>query len=334
MKISVSDIARLVEGKIIGDPDILIHGIASIENAQVGEITFVRNASYHKKAVATNASAILSEQEIPHTNKTFLLVSNPVVSFARLLTFFHPKKSPVPGVDPRAVIGQNVLLGKDIAIGAYVVIEDGAQIGNNVRLAPGVFVGAGSVISDDTQIYPNVSIYDGVKIGKRVIIHAGAVIGSDGFGFTRQGSKQIKIPQVGGVMIEDDVELGANVTVDRAMLGNTVIGEGTKVDNQVHIGHNVTIGPHTLLVAQVGIAGSVTIGHHVILAGQVGVADHVQIGNNVVVGTRSVVTKKIADNEKVIGFPVLPYHKGLAVLSSLEHLPEMRKQFKRSRKND
>jgi UDP-3-O-[3-hydroxymyristoyl] glucosamine N-acyltransferase len=335
MKCLLSDIALLVDGNIIGDPSILICGIASIESAKEGDITFARNASYHKKAIETKASVILSEKEMMGVRKSFLLVANPYYAFARLLTYFHPPERRIPGIDPRAVIGQNVKIGKEVSIGACVVVEDEVQIGNGVSLFPGVFVGQKSTIGDDTKIYPNVSIYDGVKIGKRVIIHAGSVIGSDGFGFTPypQGtlpqSGHFKIPQVGGVIIEDDVELGANVTVDRATLGNTVIGCGTKVDNQVQIGHNVTIGPHTLLVAQVGISGSVTIGHHVILAGQVGVSDHVQIGNNVVVGARSVVTNTIKDNDKVIGFPPLPYQKGLAVLSSLEHLPEMRKELKR-----
>ncbi len=332
MAISLSDIARLVDGKIIGDPSILIHGINAMESAKEGEITFVRSSSYYKKASATGASAILSEKEIPGAQKTFLLVANPDGAFARLLSYFHPPNKPIVGVDARAVIGQNVLLGKDVSIGPNVVVEDEVQVGDRVLLSPGVFVGRGSVIGDDTRIYPNVSIYDHVKIGKRVIIHSGTVIGSDGFGFTPYQSTHFKIPQVGSVIIEDDVELGANVTVDRATLGSTVIGEGTKVDNQVQIGHNVTIGPHTLLVAQVGISGSVTIGHHVILAGQVGVSDHVVIGNNVVVGARSVVTKKIEDNEKVIGFPTLPYQKGLAVLSSLEHLPEIRKKNKKTRR--
>ncbi|MBI3358526.1 MAG: UDP-3-O-(3-hydroxymyristoyl)glucosamine N-acyltransferase [Nitrospirae bacterium] len=329
MQILLSDIARLIDGKIIGDPSILIHGINSIECAKAGDITFVSSPSYHKKAGTSHASAILSEREIKGLRKTFLLVANPYYAFARLLSYFHPPRQPIAGVDPRAVIGQYVLLGKEISIGPYVVVEDQVQIGNRVSLAPGVFVGRGSTVGDDTQIYPNVSIYAGVQIGKRVIIHSGSVVGSDGFGFTPYQSKHFKIPQVGGVIIEDDVELGANVTVDRAVLGNTIIGEGTKVDNQVQIGHNVTIGPHTLLVAQVGISGSVAIGHHVTLAGQVGISDHVQIGNNVVVGARSVVTKQIKDNEKVIGFPTLPYQKGLAVLSSLEHLPEIRKEIKK-----
>jgi len=324
----IGDIARLVDGKIIGDPSILIHGINVIECAKEGEITFARTPSHRKMAVVSQASVILSEKEIPDARKTFLLVANPDYAFSRLLSYFHPPRQRIPGVDPRAVIGRNVLLGKEVSIGPSVIVEDQVQIGDRVWLSPGGFVGYGSAVGDDTRIYPNVSIYAGVKIGKRVIIHSGAVIGSDGFGFTPYQSRHHKIPQVGGVIIEDDVELGANVTVDRATLGNTVIGEGTKVDNQVQIGHNVTIGPHTILVSQVGIAGSVKIGHHVTLAGQVGVSDHVRIGNNVVVGARSVVTKEIGDNEKVIGYPTLPYQKGLAVLSSLAHLPEIRKKIK------
>ncbi|MEK7702857.1 MAG: UDP-3-O-(3-hydroxymyristoyl)glucosamine N-acyltransferase [Nitrospirota bacterium] len=326
MEKRLSEIAAFVNGEIIGDAGLRIHAINTLKEAREGQIAFVSDP---KKKVETAASVILAASAIDGLSKTFLLVKKPKEAFAALLSYFNPPIRPVLGVDPRAVIGREVLLGKEISIGPGVVIEDQVRIGNGVSLSPGIFIGFGTTIGEGTKIGPNVTLYHGVTIGKRVIIHAGSVIGADGFGFVQSGSRHLKVPQVGGVIIEDDVELGANVTVDRATLGNTIIGEGTKVDNQVHIGHNVTIGPHTLLVAQVGISGSVTIGHHVILAGQVGVSDHVEIGNYVVVGARSVVTKKIADGEKVIGFPTLPYQKGLAVLSSLEHLPKLRKEVKR-----
>lgn len=325
METALRDLAELVHGEIVGDATLLILGIGVPKEARAGEIAFVGNPN---KKITTDASVILTRRAIPGNSKTFLLVEKPKNAFALLLSHFHPAAAPVVGVDPRAVIGCNVVLGDEVSIGPAVVIEDDVQIGDRVRLSPGVFVGRGTTIGADSQIGPNVTLYHHVKIGKRVIIHAGTVVGADGFGFVQVDGKHKKVPQVGGVMIEDDVELGANVTVDRATLGNTVIGTGTKTDNQVHIGHNVTIGPHTLIVAQVGISGSVTIGHHVILAGQVGVSDHVEIGNHVVVGARSVVTKKIEDGEKVIGFPTLPYQKGLAVLSSLEHLPTLRKEVK------
>ena len=284
METGLSQIARLVEGQIVGDPNLQISGINTIDDAQDGELAFIASPQFYKKAAKTLASAILAEETIPNTEKTFLLVKNPRLAMVQVVQFFYPQQRPASGIDPRAAIGADVVLGERVFIGPHVVVADGVKIGNDVQLHSGVVIGRGSEIGEQSCIYPNVTLYDGVKIGKRVIIHSGSVIGADGFGFTPDQSRHVKIPQVGNVEIEDDVELGANVTVDRATLGTTRIGAGTKVDNQVHIGHNVKIGPHTLIVAQVGIAGSVSVGHHVILAGQVGVVDHVEMGDHAVVG--------------------------------------------------
>ncbi len=325
MELSLSEIAALVEGKIIGDPSCLIRDIVSIDEAKEGEITFLANPKYRKKVATTRASAILIQNEISGSRPSLILVDDPYYAFAQLLSVFHPKQPDPSGVSPLASIGKEVALGDGVAIGPFVVIEDRVKVGNRAQLGAGVFVGAGSEIGDETIIYPNVTIREGVKIGERVILHSGCVIGSDGFGFTPRKGRYHKIPQVGGVVIEDDVELGANVTVDRATLGNTVIGRGSKVDNLVQIGHNVIIGADSILVAQVGISGSAKIGSQVILAGQAGVVGHVTIGDHVVVGARSVVTKDIAPKQKVSGFPAVSHIAWLQAQASFLHLPALRR---------
>jgi UDP-3-O-[3-hydroxymyristoyl] glucosamine N-acyltransferase len=325
---TLSDMARLVAGQVVGDPTIPVTGVNTIEAAKPGEITWVSHPRFFKKAAETKATALLAKKVIPNCSASFLLVADPRQALVALLHFFHPPELIRPGIDPRAVVGQTVSLGQNIAIGPYAVIEDGVTIGNGVRIDAGTFVGKGSEIGDGVHLYPHVTLYEKTKVGQRVIIHSGTVVGSDGFGFILNHEGYLKIPQVGNVVIEDDVELGAKVTIDRATMEQTVIGRGTKVGDQVHIGHNVKIGSHTIIVTQVGIGGSVQIGSHVILAGQVGVVDNVQIGDGAIVGARSMVTKDIGPGEKVSGFPPLPHRKWLAAQGSLQHLPELRAEVK------
>ncbi|TAJ97812.1 MAG: UDP-3-O-(3-hydroxymyristoyl)glucosamine N-acyltransferase [Candidatus Manganitrophaceae bacterium] len=328
MEWALQEIANWVHGTVSGDPHLRIRGIASIEEAKEGEITFLANPKYASKALQTRASAILVRAKIEAASSALVIVDDPYFAFTQLLSRFHPPRRYPEGIDPRAAIGQAVILGTGVSIGPFVTVEDGAKIGDRVQLGAGVFVGEGSDVGEESLIYPNVTIREGVKIGKRVIVHSGTVIGSDGFGFAPHRGKYHKIPQVGGVIIEDDVELGANVTVDRATLGNTIVGAGTKVDNLVQIGHNVVIGDDSILVAQVGISGSAKIGRHVTLAGQVGVAGHLTIGDNVVVGGKSGVTKDIPAGENVSGFPPLPHKTWLKAQASFPHLPELRERIK------
>lgn len=328
MEITLNEIAQMLKGRLVGDPNLRIRGVSSLEEAQPGEISFIANPKYISMASTTRASALIAQSEMKGVRAAFLLVENPYYAFARLLTFFHPPRQYPPGIDPKASIGKEVTIGEGVSIGPFVTLEERVKIGDRVRLGPGVFVGAGSEIGDETLIYPNVTIREEVRIGKRVIIHSGTVIGSDGFGFAPHQRRYYKIPQVGGVVIEDDVELGANVTVDRGTVGNTVVGSGTKVDNLVQIGHNVVIGADSILVAQVGISGSARIGRHVTLAGQVGVAGHLTIGDNVIVGGKSGVTKDIPSGENVSGFPPLPHKTWLKAQASFQHLPQMRNQVK------
>ncbi len=328
MGCSLKTIAKRLNGKIIGDETLLIHGVAAIEDAQAGEISFVTHPKYEKKAASTLASALMTQKVFEGISKTFLIVEDPYFCFAKLLAFFNPPKRMPTGIDPSAHIGERVSLGEDVSIGPTVTIEDGAVIGDHVQIGAGSFIGAGSQVGPGTQVYPNVTIREGVKIGREVIIHSGTVIGSDGFGFAFHKGKYHKIPQVGGVIIEDDVELGANVTIDRGALGQTIIGRGTKLDNLVHVGHNVKIGNDTILVAQVGISGSVTIGHHVTLAGQAGVVGHLTIGDHVVAAAKTGVSKDVPSGEHISGFPHFSHKEWLKSQAVLRHLPNLQHQVR------
>ncbi len=320
------DIAEKVQGQVIGHPALKIDGIASLEEAGPGEITFLSNPKYAVKVAATRASAILVHAPIPGLSLSQVVVSDPYYAFSQVMTLFHPGEAPPAGVHSQTVIGKEVTLGSGVSVGPFVTLADRVKIGDRVCLGAGVFVGRGSVVGEGSFIYPNVTIREGVTIGCRVILHSGCVIGSDGFGFARHEGRYHKIPQVGGVVIEDDVELGANVTVDRGTLGNTVVGRGTKVDNLVQIGHNVVIGPESILVAQVGISGSAKIGRGVTLAGQVGVVGHITIGEGVTVGARSVVTKDIPAGKKVSGFPAIAHRDWLEIQATIARLPGLSHQ--------
>jgi len=328
MVISLSEIARMLEGRVIGDPHLLIRGVSSIEEAKPGDITFISNPRYRSRLASTQASALIVPEKIKGVSASLLLVKDPYFAFAQLLAYFHPAAPYAAGIDSKVSMGKGVVLGGRVSLGPFVTLEDGVKIGEGVRMGPGVFVGKGSEVGDDSLIHPNVTLREGVKIGKRVIIHSGTVIGSDGFGFVPRKGRYHKVPQVGGVIVEDDVELGANVTVDRATMGNTVIGRGTKVDNLVQIGHNVLIGEDTILVSQVGISGSTEIGRHVTLAGQVGVAGHLKIGDQVIVGGKSGITKDIPSGETVSGFPPVPHKDWLKAQAAFRRLPALRNQVR------
>jgi UDP-3-O-[3-hydroxymyristoyl] glucosamine N-acyltransferase len=271
----------------------------------------------------TEASAVIVSPKVGEADKPLLRVANPYLAFAKILGIYAHRPYEPRGVDQRAWVSPTARLGKRVSIYPFVYVGDHTQIGNRVILFPGVFVGDDSVIGDDTLIYPNVSIYEGSTIGKRVILHGGVIIGSDGFGFARDGRRSVKIPQVGTVEIGDDVEIGANTTVDRASMGKTIIKRGVKIDNLVQVAHSVTIGEDSIIVAQVGIAGSSRIGSNVILGGQVGVSDHIEIGDNVMVGGQSGVAKDIPPNQVVMGNPPIPHKDYLRAAMTFPKLPEM-----------
>ncbi len=321
----LSELAAKVGGELIGRGDIDIRGVAGIGQAQDGDITYLSDERHLKDLETCHASAVIVPKALPGLPVPSVVVKNPRYAFAMALRLFHDKPYTSGGISERAVIDKNVVLGTELTIHPFAVICDTARIGDRVTLYPGVYVGIGSAIGDDSIIYPNVSIREGVTIGSRVIVHSGTVIGSDGFGFVTEGGRHHKIPQTGGVVIGDDVEIGANCAIDRATLGNTVIKTGTKLDNMVHLAHNVTVGEHCLLAGQIGVAGSSTLGNYVAMGGQAGVADHTTVGDRVVVGGGSGVIRNLEAGQVVAGYPAIPIREWLKAQAVLPKLPELKK---------
>jgi len=324
MKKKLKELADLLGGTVVGDGDVEISGVASIAEAQSGEITFVGSPKYLPMLDQTKASAVIVK-EAASTAKPLLVAGNPHLAFAKALTLFSQKPYQSKGIDAHAWISPTAQLGSETTIYPFVYVGERAKIGNRVTLYPGVYVGEDSCIGDDSVLHPGVSIYPGTVIGSRVILHGGVVIGADGFGYVKDGKKNVKIPQVGRVEIEDDVEIGANATVDRATLGKTIIRRGVKIDNLVMVAHNVSVGEDSILVAQVGIAGSTKIGKNVTLAGQVGVGDHIEIGDNVIVGGQAGVAFDLAPNQAYTGNPAIPHRDALRAAAVFPKLPEMKR---------
>lgn len=321
---TLNEIAKLIDGKVIGDGDTLITGVSGIKEAADGDITFLANPKYSSLMDKTAAAAIITSAEAQKTTKPIILTENPSLAFVKIISMFMPDDAGHPqGIDYTVVMGKNVTLGKDVAIGPYVVIGDNVVIGNQSIIYAGCFIGHHSKIGSKTLIYPHVSIREHISIGSRVIIHSGTVIGSDGFGFVTIKGSHHKIPQVGTVEIADDVEIGANVTIDRARFDKTVIGRGTKIDNLVQIAHNVVIGENSLIVAQVGVAGSTIIGNNVTLAGQAGLVGHITIGDNAIVTGQSGVAKSVPADTMVSGYPARPFMTTQRVNASLQNLPKL-----------
>jgi UDP-3-O-[3-hydroxymyristoyl] glucosamine N-acyltransferase len=325
MKKKLKELALWVDGTVVGDGEIEISGVAAIEEARPGEIAFIANPKYLRKLRETNASAIVVSKEVTQANKPLLCVINPHLAFAKILTLFSEKPYQPKGIDSHTWISPTAKLGKDLTLYPFVYIGDRCSIGDRVTLYPGVYVGEDASIGEDSILYPNVSVYSRTIIGNRVILHSGVAVGSDGFGYEKEGRKNVKIPQVGRVEIEDDVEIGANTTIDRATFSKTVIRRGVKIDNLVQVAHNVAIGEDSLIVAQVGISGSTKIGSNVTLAGQVGVVPQVEIGDNVMVGAQAGVTHDLPANQGYLGSPALPHREFLRAITTFPKLPEMRK---------
>lgn len=325
-EMTLSEIAALVDGRVRGDASAVISGVASIEDAGPGDIVFVAEKKYLKLVGATKAGAVLVSQEA-ECGANIVIVKNPQLAFARLLDVFRPQILPAPGIHPKAEVHKGAVIGKDVSVGAFAVIEDGARIAERAIIFSGVYVGRNASIGADAILYPGVAVREDCAVGDRVIIHCNSVIGSDGFGYARAGSKYVKIPQRGTVKVSDDVEIGACVTVDRAALGSTVIGRGTKIDNLVQIAHNVTIGEDCAIVAQVGIAGSTVIGSRVQLAGQAGVNGHITIGDDVAAGAKAGVTSDVPSRTVVSGYPAVPHAEWLRAASLFSKLPEMKKKI-------
>ncbi len=323
----LADLAQAIGAELRGPADIEIRGVAGISEAGDGDVTFLSDMRRTKELVACKASAVIVPQELSQVPLPALAVGNPRYAFAQALRLFNEQPYAAGGVSDRAVVEPGVTIGADPTVHPFVVIGAGAVIGDRVTLHAGVSVEADAVIGNDCILYANVTVRTGVRIGDRVILHPGAVIGSDGFSFVTDGGKHHKIPQVGGVIIEDDVEIGANTTVDRATLGNTVIRKGTKIDNQVQIAHNVTIGEHCLMAAQTGVAGSSSLGQYVVLGGQAGVADHIRVGDRVMAGGGSAITRDVEAGQVVAGHNAMPLRDWLKVQVMLPKLPDLKRQI-------
>jgi UDP-3-O-[3-hydroxymyristoyl] glucosamine N-acyltransferase len=327
---TVSEVAARLGGVCEGSEDAPITGIAGIRDAQPGDLSFVSNPRYAAEAAASQATALLVPEAWNRpTPCTLIRVPNADEAFARAVEWFAPPVYvPAPGVHPTAVISAEATVGASVHIGPHVVIEAGARIGDRTMLEAGVYVGSDVMIGEDTRLYPQVSVRERCRIGSRVILHNGVVIGSDGFGYSVDAKGvRTKIPQVGVVWIGDDVEIGANSTVDRARFGKTIIGRGVKIDNLVQIGHNAVIGDHTVIVAQVGIAGSATLGSRVVVAGQVGIAGHLFVGDGAMIGAQSGVANNVPAGAFMLGSPAWPAEDTARVLAVMHRLPDLKKRL-------
>jgi UDP-3-O-[3-hydroxymyristoyl] glucosamine N-acyltransferase len=303
--VPLTDIVKFVSGRYSGPKDVVITGMATLADASETQLAFLSNPKYAAQLETTKAAAILVANDFEGDSPRYIRVADPYFAMATTVARFFAGRPQPKGISPRSVVASTARLGHNVAIGAFTSIGDEAVIGDNVVIYPNVTIEANAVIGDDTIIYPQVSIYYGCKIGKRCIIHSGVVIGSDGYGFATVEGKHHKIPQIGIVRIEDDVEIGAGTTIDRAALGETVIGEGTKIDNLVQIGHNVRVGKRCLFVAQVGIAGSTEIGNDVQVGGQSGFAGHLKIGDRARVYSKSAVFDDVPEGVWVRGIPAV-----------------------------
>jgi len=324
-KITLQELAVLVGGKVEGDGTLEVSGIASLEDAAEGEITFLAERKHAARLEKTRASAVILPPSVPPGRIPAIRTPNPYLAYAQTQSFFQKRPRAPRGVDPRAFVGERVKLGREVSIYPFVHVGEGSEIGDRAVLYPGVYVGESVRVGEETVLYPNVVIMDRCAVGSRVIIHGGTVIGSDGFGFARDGVRYVKIPQVGVVVIEDDVEIGANCCVDRAAMGKTWVKRGVKTDNLVQIGHNVTIGEDTILVAQVGIAGSTEVGNRVALGGQVGVVGHIKIGDGAMIGAQSGVGQEVAPGQVLSGSPAFPHREWLRAQAVFAKLPELKR---------
>jgi UDP-3-O-[3-hydroxymyristoyl] glucosamine N-acyltransferase len=324
MKVTLEAVAKAIDGTVVGDGSVEITGVAGIREAREGDLTFLANPRYESYLDVTQASAIIVSKNHRNIGKPMIQNPNPYLAFLKAIRLFAGEaERPCAGVHPTAVVSEEAYVAQDASIGPYVVIERGVSIGARAIVHAGCYVGARTRLGDEVLLYPNVTVREECVLGDRVIVHSGTVVGSDGFGFVRDGDVYRKLPQVGNVVVEDDVEIGANVTIDRATTGTTRIGAGSKIDNLVQIAHNVQIGENCIIVAQVGISGSTVLGDHVVLAGQVGIVGHIEIGDGASVGAQSGVSKSVKAGERMFGYPAMPLRQAKRIEASIRNLPEL-----------
>ncbi len=326
MTLTTAEIAKKLAGEVIGDASAVLTGFAHADAAKPGDLTFAETEEFLTSAENSAATAIIAGKNASSTKKTIIRVANPRIAFAKALAIFFPEPEFAAGIHPTAVVASSAQIHPTAHVGPHCVVGEHVELGAGVVLQAGNAIGADSVLGSATHLFPNVTIYPRTQIGKRVRIHAGAVIGADGFGYVLDAGVHLKVPQVGKVIIGDDVEIGANSTVDRGALGATVIGKGTKIDNLVQIGHNVQIGENCILIAQAGIAGSSKLGNYVIIAGQAGVAGHLNIGHQAIVGGQAGVMNDIPDKGKWLGSPAQPDKDYKRQVIALRLLPDLLKK--------
>ncbi|SHK59861.1 UDP-3-O-[3-hydroxymyristoyl] glucosamine N-acyltransferase [Selenomonas ruminantium] len=331
MKKTLQEIAEIVGGRVAGEAGVEITGLDNIDGAGANDLTFAVEP-HIEKAKTCKAAAVMLPEGVTDFPKTALYVEDPRAAFAKLLDIFTPKLERPVGVSDKAHVGKDVKLGQNVTIMPFAMVDDHAVIGDNVVIYPHTYIGQYAEIDDDTVIYSNATVREYCRVGKRCVIHSSAVIGSDGFGFTTKDGVHTKVPQVGIVVLEDDVEIGAHDGIDRAAMGATVIGKGTKIDNLVHIGHNCKIGANCLIVAQTGISGSTTVGHNVTFGGQTGTVGHIHIGANSVYAARAGIIGDMPEGVFCAGFPVQPHTEWLRMQALMKHLPEMNKKIKQLEK--
>ena len=321
---TLAELAAMLGGHCDGDGATVIRGVAGIREALPGDITFLANARYEPYLLETRASAVICSREARHAPIPLLQVDNPYLAFQQVVNVFRPEiPRPAAGVHPTAVVAPDAVLADGVSVGAHCVVEARARIGARTVLMPGCFVGSDVVIGEDTWLSPRVVVREECVLGSRCLLHPGVVIGSDGFGFAFDQGRYHKVPQVGNVIVGDDVEIGANTTVDRATTDSTRIGDGTKIDNQVQIGHNVVMGKHCIIVAQVGISGSTELEDYVTMGGQSGVAGHIKLGTRSTVGGGTGVTKSVPADGVVLGYPALPQRVFKRLHAFIQRLPQL-----------
>ena len=327
---TLGEIAQYVGGRVCGDPSIRIRAAATLGEAREGDISFLANRRYEKQLESTKASAVIVGQEMPDTTVALLVSEDPYFAFTQVLVLLYGhRKHKEVGISPRASIAGSATIGPGCHVHDFATVADNARIGSGCIIYPCAYIGEGTQIGSDCILYPNVTIYDGSRIGNRVIINANSTIGVDGFGYATHQGVHYKIPQVGGVVIEDDVEIGSSCSIERGTVGDTVIGQGSKLGDLVTIGHGTRIGPYCLLVAQVGVAGSTTVGHHCTIGGQAGVVGHITLGDNVTVGGRAGVAGSIPDGQTVLGAPAIEAHQARRAYMMIPYLPQMRRDIRR-----
>jgi UDP-3-O-[3-hydroxymyristoyl] glucosamine N-acyltransferase len=327
---TIGDIAAFLNAELVGNAETPVTGVAGIESAEPGAILFVENERLLKAAFDSSAAAIIAPSSVAakvrraerRGGKPTVLTGNPRLAFAKVMEYFQPLLKPEPGIHPTAIIEPDAHIGEGVTIREYCYVGHFAHIGDGAVIYPHCVIGDGAQISDETILYPSVVINHHVHVGKRVRIHSGSVLGGDGFGYVMDGGKHHKMPQLGTVIIEDDVEIGANVCIDRATIGATRVGEGTKIDNLVQIAHNCQIGRNCILCGQVGLSGSVIVEDNVVMAGQAGLADHVKIGKGAILGAKAGIMSNVQSGDFVMGAPAVPHRDALRIEASTRKLPE------------